>query len=170
MDGSCKLSVEKPALNGPCICINNCIAIELLANVWIEVFSGVAQIFNVLKITFIMLYHGFPLNPDGYMLLQNTDIILVEPLCIPLPYFIFLLSFNAIIICMCVCFNVYFWESETEYGQGRGRERGRHRIRSRLQAESCQHRARRGASTHEPWDHNLSRNRMLNRLSHPGAP
>ena len=39
---------------------------------------------------------------------------------------------------------------ETEHELGRGRERGRHRIRSRLRAPSCQHRARRGAQTHEP--------------------
>ena len=49
-------------------------------------------------------------------------------------------------------------------------ERGRHRIRSRFQALSCQHRARHGAQTHEPWDHDLSRSRKLNRLSHPGTP
>ena len=64
---------------------------------------------------------------------------------------------------------IYFWERETEHEQGRGRER-RHRIGSRLQALSCQHRARRGARTHEPQDHDLSRSWMLNRLSHPGAP
>ena len=52
----------------------------------------------------------------------------------------------------------------------RGAERGRHRIRNRLQALSCQHRARCGARTHEPRDHDLSRCRTLNLLSHPGAP
>ena len=41
---------------------------------------------------------------------------------------------------------------------------------SRLQALSCQHRARRGARTHEPRDRDLSRSRPLNRLSHPGTP
>ena len=41
---------------------------------------------------------------------------------------------------------------------------------NRLQALSCQHRARRGARTHELWDHDLSLSRTLNRLSHPGAP
>ena len=61
-------------------------------------------------------------------------------------------------------------ERETEHEQGRGRERGRHRIQSRLQVLSCRHRARRGARTHEPRDHDLSRSRTLNRLSHPGAP
>ena len=45
---------------------------------------------------------------------------------------------------------IYYWEIETEHEQGRGRQRGRHRIRSRLQALSCQHRAWRGARTHEP--------------------
>ena len=65
---------------------------------------------------------------------------------------------------------LFIFETEREHKQGRGRERGRHRIRSRLQALSCQHRARRGARTHRPWDHDLSRSRTLNRLSHPGAP
>ena len=51
-----------------------------------------------------------------------------------------------------------------------GPERGRHRIRSRLQAPSCQRRARRGARTHELRDHDLSRSQTLDRLNHPGAP
>ena len=51
-----------------------------------------------------------------------------------------------------------------------GRERGRHRIRNRLQVPSCQHTAWHVAWTHEPWDHDLSQSRMLNRLSHPGTP
>ena len=54
-------------------------------------------------------------------------------------------------------------------GEGQ-RERGRHRIQSRLQALSCLHKAQRGAWTHGPRDHDLSRSRTLNRLSHPGAP
>ena len=43
-------------------------------------------------------------------------------------------------------FNVYLFlrETETELERGRGRERARHRIRNRLQAPSCQHRARAG--------------------------
>ena len=41
---------------------------------------------------------------------------------------------------------------------------------SRLQALSCQHRARHGARTHEPRHHDLSGSRTLNRLSRPGAP
>ena len=43
-------------------------------------------------------------------------------------------------------------------------------MRSRLQALSCQYKARCGAQTHKPRDHDLSRSEMLNRLSHPGAP
>ena len=43
-----------------------------------------------------------------------------------------------------------------------GSEREGHRIWNRLQALSCQHRARRGARTHWPWDHDLSRSRPLN--------
>ena len=61
-------------------------------------------------------------------------------------------------------------QSETKWDWGRGRERGRHRIGNRLQALSCQHRARRGARTHRLWDHDLSQSQTLNRLSHPGAP
>ena len=61
-------------------------------------------------------------------------------------------------------------EGETEHKWERGSERGRHRITSRLQALSCQHRARRGARTHRPRDHDLSRSQMLNLLSHSGAP
>ena len=67
-------------------------------------------------------------------------------------------------------FWMFLFVFETEREQGRGRERGRHRIRSRLQALSSQHRARHGAQTHGLWDHDLSWSRMLNRLSHPGAP
>ena len=47
-------------------------------------------------------------------------------------------------------FSMFLLIFETEHEQGWGRERGRHRIRSRLQAPSCQHRARRGARTHRP--------------------
>ena len=39
---------------------------------------------------------------------------------------------------------------EHEHEQEQGRERGRHRIRNRLQAPSCQHRARCGARIHGP--------------------
>ena len=69
-------------------------------------------------------------------------------------------------------FNIYLFlrQRETEHEWGRGRERGRHRIRNRLQALSCQHRARHGPRTHGPRDHDLSRSRTLIRLSHPGAP
>ena len=63
---------------------------------------------------------------------------------------------------------IYFWHREHE--QARGRERGRHRIRSRLQALSCQHRARHEAQTHELWDHDLSWSQALNQLSCPGTP
>ena len=51
-----------------------------------------------------------------------------------------------------------------------GSERARHRIWNRLQALSCQHRARRGARTHELRDRDLSWSWTLSRLSHPGAP
>uniref|UniRef100_A0ABI7WZL1 Sidoreflexin n=1 Tax=Felis catus TaxID=9685 RepID=A0ABI7WZL1_FELCA len=53
--------------------------------------------------------------------------------------------------------------------RGRGRERGRRGIPSRLQPLSCQHRARRRAQTHTLRDHDRSRSRTLNGLSHRGA-
>ena len=54
-------------------------------------------------------------------------------------------------------FNVYLFLRETECKWGRAeRERGRQRIWSRLQAQSCQYRARFGAWTHQLWDHDLS--------------
>ena len=65
---------------------------------------------------------------------------------------------------------IYFWDRERQSMNGGGSERGRHRIWNRLQALSCQHRAWCGARTHGPQDHDLSRSRPLNRLSHPGAP
>ena len=61
-------------------------------------------------------------------------------------------------------------EREHEWGAGRDRERERDRIRSRPQALSCQQRARLEARTHRPWAHDLSQSRILNWLSHPGAP
>ena len=64
---------------------------------------------------------------------------------------------------------LFLRQRETEHERGRVRERGRHRIWNRLQTLSCQHRARRGARTHGPWDRDLSRSRPLNRLSHPGS-
>ncbi|XP_049479363.1 uncharacterized protein LOC125917974 [Panthera uncia] len=66
-------------------------------------------------------------------------------------------------------FKCLFLRERVQVGEGQ-RARRRHRIRSRLQAPSCQHRARRGARTHRPRDQDLSRSRTLNRLSHPGAP
>ena len=81
-------------------------------------------------------------------------------------------SFFSSAIFTYIFFNVYLFlrQRETERERGRGRERRRHRIRSGLQAPSCQHRARSGAGTHGPRDHDLSRSRPLNQLSHPGAP
>ena len=52
-------------------------------------------------------------------------------------------------------------ERERDSTSGEG-QKGRHRIWSRVQALSCQHRARHGAQTHEPWDYDLSRNQTLN--------
>ena len=80
------------------------------------------------------------------------------------------------------CFNIYVFiyvliliererQRERDNAGERGAEReGSHRIRSRLQALRCRDRARHGARTHEPWDHDLSWSQMVNWLSHPGAP
>lgn len=69
-------------------------------------------------------------------------------------------------------FNVYLFlrDRERQHEWRRGRERGRHRTWSRLQALRCQHRARCGAGTHRPWNHDLSRSQTLNWLSPPDAP
>ena len=66
-------------------------------------------------------------------------------------------------------FIYFFGDRERQSMSGGGPERGRPRIGSRLQAPSCQHRARRGARTHGPRDRDLSRSWTLNRPSHPGA-
>ena len=67
-------------------------------------------------------------------------------------------------------FNVYLFSWMIERAQvGEGKREG-DRIWSRLQAQSCQHRAWCRARTHGPRDHVLSQSRTLNRLSHPGAP
>ena len=67
------------------------------------------------------------------------------------------------------CLFIFERERESAHKWGRGRKRGRHRIRSRIQALSCQDRARGGARTHEPRDHDLSQSQMLNKLSHLGT-
>ena len=64
-------------------------------------------------------------------------------------YFLFFLIFFS-------TFYFIFGTEETEHERGRGRERGRHRIGNRLQALSHQPRARRGARTHGPRDHDLA--------------
>ena len=97
--------------------------------------------------------------------------ILCPPLSLPLS---FSLSFKnkvkIIYLFYFYFFNIYLFLRQRESMNRGGSERGRHRIWNRPQALSCQHRARRGARTHGPWDHDLSRSRTLNRPSHPGAP
>ena len=68
-------------------------------------------------------------------------------------FFVFLIFFS----------NVYLFlgQRNTEHEQGRGKERGRHRIGNRVQALSHQPRARRGARTHGPRDHDLAEVRRL---------
>ena len=79
----------------------------------------------------------------------------------PLFFFFFNFSFLHLFI--------FERQRETQHKWGRGREQ-RHRIQSRIQSPSWQHRARRRARTHKPWDHDPSWRLTLNRLSHPGAP
>ena len=80
-----------------------------------------------------------------------------------------LARFFTLLFFFLIFFNVYLFlrQRETEHERGRVRERETQNLK---QALSCQHRARRGARTHGPRDHDLSRSRPLNRLSHPGAP
>ena len=94
----------------------------------------------------------------------------------PDSFFVFFISFpllfgspSGVFWCHFLSFLNFFFnvdlllrETETECEWVRGRHRVRHRIRNRLQAPSCQHRARRGARTHEPWDHDLSQSQTLN--------
>ena len=73
------------------------------------------------------------------------------------PHFSLSSSFQGISLSLSLSLSLFFnclflRERERE----RGREKGRHRIWSRLQALSCQHRARHWTRTHEPWDHDLS--------------
>ena len=67
---------------------------------------------------------------------------------------------------------MFIFEKEREKARelGKDRERGRHRIRSRLQALRYQHRAQRGVPAHKPRDHDSSRSRTPDQLSHPGIP
>ena len=72
------------------------------------------------------------------------------------------------------CFIYFLREREREreresMSRGKAERAGRHRIQSSLQVLSYLHRACHGAWTHKWWDHDLSQNRTLNRLSHSGA-
>ena len=64
---------------------------------------------------------------------------------------------------------IYFWERKSVQVSRGGAERDGERgsdVGSGLTAEKTQC----GARTHEPQDHDLSRSKTLNQLSHPGAP
>ena len=60
-------------------------------------------------------------------------------------------------------------QRKTEHERGRVRERETQNLKQAPGSELLA-RARRGARTHGPRDHDLSRSRMLHRLSQPGAP
>ena len=97
-----------------------------------------------------------------------------DELCLSVAIFPSLLLFSVFSSCfffvyIFLIFLMFIFETESKRVR-EGRERGRHRIQSRLQALNRQHRARRGARTHELRDHDLSRSWTLNQLSHPGAP
>ena len=70
-------------------------------------------------------------------------------------------------------FLMFIWETERQrQRQSTSKEGQREReTQNPKQApgSSCQHRARHGARSHKPWDHDLSWSQTLNRLSHPGA-
>ena len=89
------------------------------------------------------------------------------PLCLQLGVMVVVVHLGLLLFLMFIS----FWETDrqTECEQGRARGRGRHRSWSRLQALSCQHRARHEARTHGPRDHDLSWRWMLKQLSHPGT-
>ena len=61
-------------------------------------------------------------------------------------------------------------ERERQTDRDRDRETWKHRIWKRLQALSCQHRARCRVRTHKLQHHDRSQSRMLNQLSYPGTP
>ena len=69
--------------------------------------------------------------------------------------------FKKFIIIIFNVLSIFERQRETEHAWGRNKERGRRRIPSRPQAPSCQHRARHGARTHGPRDHDPSRSRRL---------
>ena len=79
-------------------------------------------------------------------------------------------TFTSLSIFFLIFFNVYLFLRQRQGMNRGGSERGRHRNWNKLQALSDQHRAQRGAWTHGQRDHDLSRSRPLNRLSHPGTP
>ena len=64
---------------------------------------------------------------------------------------------------------IYFWERERERESWGGTERETE-TEGPKQAPHWQRKAWRGARTHEPWDHDLSRSQSLSWLSDPGAP
>ena len=144
--------------------------IEILRGAW------VTQLVERLTLAQVMISRLVGLSPaSGSVLTAQSlepasDSVCVS-LSLPLPYchsvsvsqkwinvkksFLFCLMF------------IYFWEREAVWAGEGQRDRGTHRIRSRLQALSCQHRARRGAQTHELWDHDLSRSRTSNLTEPP---
>ena len=68
--------------------------------------------------------------------------------------------------------NVFVSERERERERAQAGEGQRERETKnlkQLQVPSCQHRARPGAGTYKPRDHDLSQCQRLNRLTHPGA-
>ena len=67
-------------------------------------------------------------------------------------------------------FLIFERETETEHEVGAGKRKRKSRIWSGLQAPNWQHRAQCRAWSHEQWDRDPSGSRMLNHLSHPGAP
>ena len=135
---------------------------------------------HTLTYFFYWAFHIFPYSVVECSLYRK-DIYLLSVTCIIFPtlscarwlYWWYLLPLHNF---RYIFFNVYLFsrgrkaECDRGWRVGEQRERDTHRIQSRLQALSCQHRARCGAPTHGRQDHDLSQNWMPNRPSHPGAP
>ena len=111
------------------------------------------------------LSQGHGIKPHMGLHDEGGDCLSFSLYLSPCPSLLLLLSLSFSIIFLMF---IYFWDREREWGTRR--ERGRHRIWSRFQALNCQHRAQRGARTHELWDHDLSWSQSPKQLSHPCAP
>ena len=93
---------------------------------------------------------------------------------LPLPFMPLFSPFQSILqptASVRIFFNVYLFWGEREHTRAWVGEGQREReTEDSKQALHWQQKAQCGTRTHEPWDHDLSWNQTLNRLSHPSAP